>query len=438
MCKHILTYFIIALCILGMIILPLDIAAIGNVQSQDQYDWPKIIQQLEESQYKYPNDPKIKDSLANAYNNQGVTFAKQKQWTQAEESIQKALAVKPESESIKINLSNIYFEHGYDLFQNLKDQPYDSYTHSASKQLAIQAIALNARNVNAYLLLGDVEYFNQNMNEAQQAWQQAANLAPSNQQIQQRLAKITREAQTENKMENRYNSFFIIKIDPDLDQIPGFDVNQALDTARLAVSADFNFKLTHKIPVIVYNREQYADTLVGAPEWSDGAFDGKIRVILSKNLRSFNQVNSTIVHEYTHAVIAELTNNRCPRWLNEGTAKYEEYKHGMPPSISVLALAFNTNNIIAWNKIDDSFLSKNKNEALLAYQQAFSFVYYMVQKYGMPKLVELFTKLASDPDFNKAVQQVYNTSLETIQQEWRGWLSVYLPNWAEQPVTLVD
>src|SRR5437667_261981 len=83
---------------------------------------------------------------------------------------------------------------------------------------------------------------NQNMDAAKRSWQQAALLMPNNAQIQKRLNNITREAEVESTMDTEFNMYFIIKIDPEVGKIaPGFNVNQALDDARIGVGTDFNY-----------------------------------------------------------------------------------------------------------------------------------------------------------------------------------------------------
>ncbi len=429
--KQFLTYILLAISLVGLSIWPLNAAAAEE-------NWPTIIQQLEAARATNNADTKINSSLATAYNNYGLTFAHQKQWQQAEIYLQKAAATDPSNNNIRLNLSNIYFEHGFELFQSPDSNAFGGSSHSQAKQLATQAIEFNPNNINAILLLGDIEYMNQNMQEAQASWQKASLLAPQNQQIKQRLDKISREANTESGMQDRYNTYFIIKINRDSDNIPGFDISASLDAARIAVSNDFNYLQKHKIPVIVYSVSEYQSTLKDAPEWSDGAYDGKLRIILYKNRPNFKQVNSTIVHEYTHAVIADLTDNNCPRWFNEGIAKYEEYKHGVKPLISVLAMAYNTNNLLAWDQVDNAYLSSSKSEVLLAYEQSFSFVYYIVDKYGMSKLVYLLNSLSSKPDFADAFAKTYGVQLVQVQKDWKFWVANYIETWAETPTPIVD
>jgi tetratricopeptide (TPR) repeat protein len=419
-----------------LLLLSLNLTAIEFTQAPPspdlQKDWPTIIAQLEAALNQSPSDQGIISSLANSYNNYGLTLASNKQWSQAEYYVQKGLALVPDSDSMKRNLSNIYFGQAYESYQDQNNQSYESNEHGEAQQLAKKALSIYPKNVNAYLLLGDIEYMNQDMTAAKDAWQQASTLMPDNQQIKERLEKIIREGQTENAMTDRFNSFFIIKIDPDLAAIPNFDINQSLDTARYGVDGDFNFKPTHKIPVIVYTLDEYRQTLNGAPIWSEGAYDGKIRVILNPDVQKFDRVNSTIVHEYTHAVVGDLTKNTCPRWFNEGIAKYEEYRHGVAPLINILATASTNNSVVDWAIIDQAIVSVNKNEALLAYQQSFTFIYHLIEQYGKEKLIQVLTSLGNKQTFEDAIQTAYGSSIDDLQKNWRTWLTGYVNTWAEQ------
>jgi len=410
------------------------VAADAAAPSTLQQDLQADIKKLEASYAQNPNNSSLVNELAKAYNNQGVLLAQQQDWAKAEQFLQKALSLAPNALSFKTNLSSVYTQHGIDLYQNKNDPIYSSYSHTEAKQLANLALSLNPKNVNAYILLGDIAYYNQDMDGAQAAWQQAAQLVPTNKPVQDRLAKITREAQSEAAMDTKDDMYFIIKIDPDVAHLPDFDVNQALYNARNAVDTDFKYSPTAKVPVIVYTADQYHKTIPDSPDWAGGDFDGKIRVILTHAKNNVTELKSAIVHEYTHAVIADLSKNHCPRWINEGIAKYEEYKHGMVPRINYLATAQLNNSLIAWDKIDESIISPNVNEAMLAYQQVFSFVFYLVDKYGMDNLVTMFSNLATNHDFNAVIQQAYNKPLASLQSDWLAWLGPYIQAWSEAPV----
>ncbi len=410
-------------------------SADSSTNMQDLNNWPPVIRNLEIMQLQDPYNKQVIDALANAYNNYATLLAQDKQWSEAESYMRKAVALNSSAvAAISANLSNIYASHAFELY-NDQSSSYENLTHTQTRQLLAQALALNPNNANAYILLGDIEYMDQKMPLALEHWQKAAQLLPNNQDVKNRLDKITRETKTEANMHEKYNAFFTIKIDPDLAYLPDFDINDALNNVRIQVGQDFNYIQQQKIPVVVYTQDQYQETLTDAPNWSEGAYDGKLRIILSKNKINTKQVYTTIVHEYTHAVVGDLTNNNCPRWLNEGIARYEEFKHGVKPQLYMLALAYNNNMIIPWNNIEQYLVSANKQDAILAYQQSFSFVYYLVERYGMIKLINLLKTLGTGLNFEKAVEQNYGLPLINLQNNWKLWLSEFIPHWAEAPET---
>lgn len=218
-------------------------------------------------------------------------------------------------------------------------------------------------------------------------------------------------------------------------QNPNFNINLILDYAHNNVGGDFQFYQSYKIPVVVYNKQEYQQTMVDAPGWAEAIYDGKIRLAISPNQTNFKQLMSDVVHEYTHVIVGAVTNNNCPRWFNEGLAKYEEYRHGIAPRIYMLAMAYNSKQLISWDKINEVIVSPDKNQALLAYQQAFSFVYYLVQRYGMYNITKLLKTLGTGTDFDTAFKKVYNTPIATAQNDWQQWLNRFITNWAETPTS---
>ena len=69
--------------------------------------------------------------------------------------------------------------------------------------------------------------------------------------------------------------------------------------------------------------QQFHD-FTSAPDWSDGLFDGRIRMPvggLSKDPLRFEHV---LTHELVHAMIAGLAPRNVPGWLHEGLASYFE------------------------------------------------------------------------------------------------------------------
>lgn len=434
---NLLSIIFIILLLLAPVRIAAEISNDHGAASIEQ-DWPSIIQELETANIKNPNNPGIVDSLANAYNNYGLILAEQKQWQSAISYLQDAVNTKPSSVAIKKNLSAIYFSYAYESYLNYPETNYSSYRYAQAKQLCTQALALNPNNINALILLGDIEYINQNLDAALNTWKRGAKIELDNPAINDRITRITREANAEANMNTKYNMYFIIKVDPKVEKLAGFDINETLDSLRRDISRDLNYQQNIKIPVIVYTSQSYKDSIPDAPDWSEGAFDGKIRIVLTPYKNNISLLKSTIAHEYTHAVIMDLTHGNIPRWFNEGIAKYMEYKYGIPPRVNYLAHALTSDNIIPWDQIDTAIISPNKNMAMLAYQQSFNFVFYLVQRYGMTKLRTLLDMLGATVDFQTAIERTYGVPLATIQRNWSLWLPEFINQWAEAPIRAVQ
>src|SRR5690606_26447433 len=64
----------------------------------------------------------------------------------------------------------------------------------------------------------------------------------------------------------------------------------------------------------------------GAPEWTSAMyFRDEITIPLTKSTAwERDELDRALRHEYVHAVIAELSEYRCPAWLDEGVAQLLE------------------------------------------------------------------------------------------------------------------
>src|SRR6185503_15866499 len=83
------------------------------------------------------------------------------------------------------------------------------------------------------------------------------------------------------------------------------------------------------ISVILFTNQAYYDAS-GAPAWSGGAFDildGRIRVPIGGLTASLTpDMDGTLLHELTHAFVADRTHGVAPRDIQEGLAQYMEGK----------------------------------------------------------------------------------------------------------------
>ena len=81
----------------------------------------------------------------------------------------------------------------------------------------------------------------------------------------------------------------------------------------------WDFYPNHKIPVVLYQSEQYEGTSP-KPAWGAAAYDGKMRIPL-RIMENWPEQRSVLIHELTHAFIQEMSKGKVPLWFQEGFAQ---------------------------------------------------------------------------------------------------------------------
>lgn len=129
-----------------------------------------------------------------------------------------------------------------------------------------------------------------------------------------------------------------------------------------------------------------------------------------------------VFHEYTHAVIQDLTNGRCPQWLNEGLAEYEGAKQADRP-LPLLRAAVQANHVIPWLELSDHFSYQlSSQEVGLAYEQSYSLASYLVNRYGFWRIRNLLKRFAGGQAWDAACVEEFRLKLPRLESNWRETL----------------
>ena len=130
-------------------------------------------------------------------------------------------------------------------------------------------------------------------------------------------------------------------------------------------------------------------------------------------------VQGTTSHEFTHLLVSEAAgraNAQVPAWLNEGLAEYgnidrtDSYEAALRYGIYTRRLR------PLWYQ--DSF-SGTPDDIIIAYGQGSSVVNFMIGRYGIEKMAELFQALQKTLDIDLALQEVYDLDQFGLDTEWR-------------------
>lgn len=377
-------------------------------------EWPVVIARLRQEMAQRPGHADTRHQLAVAYNNYGVTLGKQGQWGLAEEQLQEAMKIDAANRQFRENLSYLYLNQAHAAYQQHR---------VADATSAIEkALSFNPTLAPAYHLRGDLEYDRQNLKHAKTAWQRSLELDPSQPELAKRLEQLSRELPVESKFERLSQAYFDLRYEEQGERPVGFDVRDALLEARRLVGSDFAYWPKQKIVVLIYSAKSFRALRDETPDWVAGQFDGKIRVPLPDAQLDPSMVKQILFHEYTHALVHDLANDRCPIWLNEGLAEYEGAR-SRAARLPHLAAASRANRLIPWSALSDQFSTVLPVDAVaLGYQQSASIVHFLVQRYGLWRIRRLLKAIGQGAPWEHALATEYRIKLPRLEANWREWL----------------
>ncbi len=184
-------------------------------------------------------------------------------------------------------------------------------------------------------------------------------------------------------------------------------ISDYLKEAYREIGKKLDYFPNKQFVVILYNEKDFFD-VTRAPGWAGGLYDGKIRLPV-KGITGFDErLRKVILHEYTHALISEITGN-CPLWLNEGLAEYFSEREHVDKLSKIIPL----------HRIETRFPSGDPRLISLAYLTSHDAVEYLIDKYGIYSVKELLESFGDGMDINSAFESVLYISYEDFQAKWR-------------------
>jgi hypothetical protein len=220
------------------------------------------------------------------------------------------------------------------------------------------------------------------------------------------LARIQKGLADESGMTEQRLSHFNVRYDGETHEDVGREVLRALERhyATLVVSLDHQPQAT--IPVILFSQQQYFDA-AGAPAWSGGVYDnidGRIRIPIGGLTASLTpDMDGTLIHEVTHAFIADRTRGTATREIHEGLAQFMEGKR--------LTSLLDTDRL--------RMLADGQVQGVLGfYLQALSFVEYLMAQRGQGGMNDVLKAMGESGDVNDAFRRVYGQDYQATRRAW--------------------
>lgn len=362
------------------------------------------LEQLRSCHELFPLDQSVRRSLAEGYHAVGLQFLRKKQYQQADQFFIRGRELYP-------------FDPRFMFLRGLCT--YQLKQYDIARYELEQARLLLPDDAELLHLLGRVLYDSDERDQALELWRRALELDPNQREVAALLERGRREMAVEKLMARGYSSRFDLTYDKGVDTLFALAMLDELELAANLVGSELGHFPSARVPVSIYTRADYG-TVTAAPEWSNGVYDGTIRLPFGALRELTPQLKAVLHHEYVHVVVYELTRGNCPLWLNEGIAEMfgrRQYAHSVPE----LERAARGVSITDIRRLERGFGAMATKEAGLAYQLSWSLVNHLVTTYGWHRVAAILLALGEGMTTDEAVVRVlgdYGLTYEKLVREW--------------------
>lgn len=384
-----------------------------GIEALNKNEYTQAIDYFKQSLEIMPDNDTIKKNLAVAHNNYAIYLNEQGKRQDAKESLYEAIEMEKDNAAYKDNLANI--------ISALASEYYKNGNYELAIREIKESLALKPRHIPGLILLGQIYYQTQELESAEKTWKKAYSYAPKNKELKRMLTKLKDEKKIETELKKLDAYYFDIRFDKETVESEVYDIKYYLQEAYRDIGRDFDYFPRHKIPVILYAQKDFHQ-LRETPEWVAGLYDGKIRLPIRKDSMSEKDFKRLIWHEYTHAVVFNLTDGKCPIWFNEGLAKHEEAKIETPDT-TALSNAVKNNSIIPLSKLNSSFsLRTNPNQLNLAYLESYSFIEFMLDRWTFHVIKDILSMLKRGKSLDEAFFEETNRNIFKLNNDWKDYI----------------
>jgi tetratricopeptide (TPR) repeat protein len=199
----------------------------------------------------------------------------------------------------------------------------------------------------------------------------------------------------------------------------------AMPLAREALDAlqqRYQFKVRGPILIEMFPKhEDFAVRTQGIPGLIGalGVCFGRVVTLDSPRARKPGEFNwgETLWHELAHVITLQMSNNRLPRWVSEGTSVFEE-RRARPEwgreSQLTFAQALEEGKAIKLDVINEAFTDSRL--ITLAYYQSSLIIEMLVDMYGEPKFHEFIRAYGRGLEDAEALKEAFGVTIPELQQ----------------------
>jgi hypothetical protein len=343
----------------------------------------------------HPDEPALKQLAAAVLNGAAFREREKRRFAEAAGLLQRATALLPGNAQLWLNLMQVHIEAG---------------DWAGAEAAARAALAVEPRHADALKGLGYALFRQDRSREAGETLATAQEVAPDA-RTQAMLDRIRRGMLTERGMAQQSLSHFNVRYDGGEHADVGREILRALERHYATLTSSLDHQPSTAIPVILFTSQGYYDAS-GAPAWSGGSYDnidGRIRLPIGGLTASLTpDLDETLIHELTHAFVADATRGTAPREVHEGLAQYMEGKRSANLLNAEQMRALADGRIVGVSGF---------------YLGALSFVEHLIATRGMGGVNDLLDAMGATGNVDEAFRQVHGQPYSAVQQAWRARLA---------------
>jgi len=276
---------------------------------------------------------------------------------------------------------------------------------AGAEAAARAAIGRESRNGDAWHGLGYALIRQDRNTETAEALRTAIAIRPGG-NSQALLDRVSKGMADERGMTERELSHFHVRYDGEEHEDIGREILRALEHHYATLASALDYQPQATIPVILFSSQGYYSAS-GAPAWSGGVYDsldGRIRVPIQGVTRSLTpEMDRTLLHELTHAFVADRTRGVATRDIQEGLAQYMEGER-VTTRLTPEQLTM--------------FADGRAGGVMGFYLYALSFVEYLIANRGMGGMNELLRAMGETGSVDEAFKQVHGQDARATKQAW--------------------
>jgi tetratricopeptide (TPR) repeat protein len=364
---------------------------VGRVNAQAALG-PADVQAAEELYARHPGDSQTRNVLEAVLMGVARQERDRRRFVEAVVHLRRAGAVHSGSPRPRVALMAVLLETG---------------DWAGAESAAREALALDGGDADALEGLGLALFRQDRDREAVDALEAALQVR-NKAETRALVERIRRTMVDEKGMKDQHLSHFNVRYDGDAHDEVGREILRALERHYATLASTLDHQPGAAVPVILFSREAFYDAS-GAPAWSGGVYDnidGRIRIPIGGLTASLSpDLDAVLIHEVTHAFVADRTLGRAPREIHEGLAQYMEGKR--------VASELDAEHLTA--------LADGRIGGVPGfYLEALAFVEYLMGLRGQGGMNDLLRLIGEKGDVDDAFREVHGMDYRGAMKAWKA------------------